>query len=767
VTRWIAGALLACLASLAFAGEDSGALAAWVAAHPVVRIAIDDQQGGRLGGTASNPLVTQYLALAQAKSGLRFVVVHTESWEASVAAFNEGRVDLLPSLTDRLVGDLGDRAVWSRPFYVGRTLLIARTVGPARMTLGDLDGRTIAYKGGGEYDSWLRREHPGVHRLPLADVHQVLAAVESGIADAGLGIDVTYHPIVRRDYALSLRIAGDVPEMPVSVRLAVHKDAPQLLTVIDESLGRISPSENEAVIERWLETAYLRAPTVAHIVSVYRVEIGLGMALAIALVLALWQTRRAQLASRRGEQQKTLLLAVVSHEVRNSVNAVASSIELLSQSTLEASQRELMNIAHESARSLQRLLRSALDYARAESGGFVADPVSCDALAVAREVIQGQRATIEQKGLAVRLDLPMGALPWLLLDEIRLRQLLENLLSNAVKFTESGHVGVALWQHAPEGEGRKLMVEVFDTGIGIPPGRQRDLFRPFVQAHDRQSRSLGGTGLGLGICREIVRHLGGRLTLTSEPGVGTAVRIELPTSLVPEAAAPLPRDEAKGDGHGTDHSGGTILLVEDHPANRQIIAAQLRFLGFDTFAVDRGQAAIDAFGHATFVAVLLDCELPDMLGYDIAAELRAREAAAGGLRTPFIAISAKDGDEHIRRCHASGIDIVMGKPLSLDRLRDALLPVLAQGGDVLTVFRTEALRDVATARRASAGGDEEGVRRALHRVHGAALVLQLGALEPHLLAATDASGDAALLASRLDELVEALHAFTIASHAPE
>jgi two-component system, NarL family, sensor histidine kinase EvgS len=207
--------------------------------------------------------------------------------------------------------------------------------------------------------------------------------------------------------------------------------------------------------------------------------------------------------------------------------------------------------------------------------------------------------------------------------------------------------------------------------------------------------------------------------------------------------------------------------VEDHPANRQIIAAQLRFLGFDTFAVDRGQAAIDAFGHATFVAVLLDCELPDMLGYDIAAELRAREAAAGGLRTPFIAISAKDGDDHIRRCHASGIDIVMGKPLSLDRLRDALLPVLAQGADVLSVFRTEALRDVATARRASAGGDEEGVRRALHRVHGAALVLQLGALEPHLLAATDASGDAALLASRLDELVEALHAFTIASHAPE
>ncbi|MGA7440390.1 MAG: hypothetical protein WBW32_19890, partial [Luteibacter sp.] len=120
--RWIAGAFMACLASLACAADDPTALRQWVAAHPVVRIAIDDQQGGRIGGTASNPLVTQYLALAQAKTGLRFVVVHTGSWEASVAAFRAGQVDLLPSLTDRLVGDLGSDALWSRPLYVGHTL---------------------------------------------------------------------------------------------------------------------------------------------------------------------------------------------------------------------------------------------------------------------------------------------------------------------------------------------------------------------------------------------------------------------------------------------------------------------------------------------------------------------------------------------------------------------------------------------------------------------------------------------------------------------
>ncbi|UPG92334.1 ATP-binding protein [Luteibacter aegosomaticola] len=749
--RWFAGAILACLAPLAFAVDTPPTPSEWAAAHPVVRIAIDDQQGGRIGGQASNPLVTQYLALAQAKTGLRFVVVHTSSWEESVAAFKAGRIDLLPSLTDRLVADLGSDALWSRPFYVGHTLLITRTVGPARVTLADLDGRTIAYKGGGEYDSWLRRSHPSIHRLPLADVHQVLAAVESGIADAGLGIDVTYHPIVRRDYGLSLRIAGDIPEMPVSVRLAVHKDAPQLLTLIDESLGRISVGENEAVIERWLETAYLRAPTVAHIASVYRVEIALGVALAMALVFALWQMRRAQLASRRGEQQKTLLLAVMSHEVRNAVNAVTSSIELMARAPMDGAQRDLMAIAQSSARNLQGMLRSALDYTRTEAEGFTPDLAACDALAVAREVLQGHAAAIEQKGLAVRLDLPMGALPWLLLDETRLRQVLENLLSNAVKFTDRGHVGIALWQVVDGDAPRRLVFEVFDTGAGISVERRRGLFRPFVQAHGRRSRRLGGTGLGLGICREIVNHLGGRLVLSSEEGVGTSVRVELPTSLVPSVPVVEPAAADSAASHG-----GVVLLVEDHPANRQIIAAQLRFLGFETMAADHGQAAIDAFEPGKFAAVLLDCELPDMQGYDIAAELRARERRTDSSRTPFIAISATQGEEHIQRCNESGIDIVMGKPLSLDRLREALSPP-AHEDDVFSLFRAEGARDLDAALAAAGRGDVTAARQSLHRVHGAALVLRLTQLEAPISAVTGAlAGDPLNLDRHAKALREAL-----------
>lgn len=738
--RRFAWMLVGCMvAAVAVAQDvpDEETRTRWVKAHPVLRIALDPQQGAEIGAGKANPLVTEYLALAARKAGMRFEAVRTRSWAESVAAFRAHRVDVLPSTADRmLTADLGSSALLSSPFYVGRTLIVTRTVGPAEMDLWHLQGRTVAFKGGGQYEAWLEREHPSITRLPLADIHQVLAAVESGVADAAIGVDVAYYPIVRRDYAMSLRVAGTVPDMAVSVRVAVQRDEPELLAILEQSMRGLSSADNMAVIERWLETAYLRQPTVSQVLSAFRGELGLGVALIAALVFALWQMRRAQLASRRGEQQKTMLLAVMSHEVRNAVNAVTSSIDLMAREPQDGPQRDLMAIAQVSSRNLQNLLKSALDYTRSEVEGFTPDPVPCDVQAIARDAIEAQRLAIEAKSLAVRLDLPMGPLPWLLVDEVRVRQLLENLFANAVKFTERGHVGIALWQGAGENEDgvRRLLIEVFDTGIGVPANRQRQLFKPFAQARGRLDVRLGGSGLGLAICRDIATNLGGTLEFNSEAGVGTAVRVTLPTSLVPRTTSSPPSPAA--DTSMCGEPGGIVLLVEDHPANRQIIVAQLKFLGYATEAVDHGQAAIDRFVPGRFVGVLLDCELPDMQGYDIASELRAREAEARVTPTRFIAISANQGSDHVRRCAESGIDIVLGKPLSLDALKSALAgPVSPMAEQALSptpamqaAFREETRHDLALTCDALERGDFARALHHVHRVKGAALVCGMVAI---------------------------------------
>lgn len=727
-------------------GPDAAARKEWVKTHPVLRIAIDPQLGAEVQGGQGRSLVTQFLELAARRNGVTVQTLRTSSWEASVKAFDEHRVEILPSISDRLLAaDVGQRALLSSPFYVGRTVIIARTVGEPKMDLWSLRGRTLAFKGGGAYESWLRREHAEITLLPLADIHQVLAAVESGIADAAIGVDVTYHPIIRRDYALSLRIVGDVTEMPVTVRVAVHRDDPELLAMIEASLNGLTPGERETVIDRWLETAYLRAPTLSQVVSVYRLEVELGLALFAALGFALWQARRAHLASRRGEQQKILLLGVMSHEVRNAVNAVSSSLELLARHPMEGSQRDLMALAQAGSHNLQALLKSALDYAKTESDGFTPYPVACDVQAVAREVIASQLSMIEAKGLEARLDMPGGALPWLLVDEVRLRQVLANLCSNAVKFTERGFVGITLRQEAnTDGDGvRWLVIDVYDSGRGIPAGRRDALFTPFTQMRPSEDSRVGGTGLGLVICRDIVRNLGGDLMFSSVEGEGTSVRLRLPTSLVP---APACNTDTLADASSMLLADkGRVLLVEDHPANRKVIAAQLTELGYAVEAVDNGRDAIDAYAAGGFLAALLDVELPDMSGHDVARALRVADAASGRYRTPLVAISANDDEQHRKRCAVSGMDLVLGKPLSLARLRSAMEAVERLA--LLNEFRAEARRDVAAIRSALARGAASDALRSVHRLHGAALVcgvpaVAMDAMRVQELLSTDGPGSA-------------------------
>lgn len=721
--RTVARAILLLAACAACMGAsppppDAAAIRRWVAAHPVVRVALDDQLGGEVVGGKANPLVTEYLQIASRNTGVKFEPMHMNSWNDAVKAFREGRADILPSLTDRLLAtDAGPDTLLSTPFYVGRTLIIARTVGPEKLDLHALRGRAVAFRKGGAYEEWLRREHPEIQRVPLGDVIQVLGAVESGIAYAAIGADVSYYPIVRRDYPVVLHVAGDIPDVPVTVRVAVRRDEPELLALVQGSLSGVADSDNERIVEHWLQTVYMRAPSIAMVLSIYWKQLLFGSTL---LIFSLLMMRRAQMLSRKSEQQKTMLLAVMSHEVRNAVNAVTSSIDLLARTPLSGPQHDLMAIALSSSRNLQGLLRNALEFTRNETAGFTPDLASCDAYAIARDALQAHQAALEAKGVDIRLDLPRGPLPWLLLDGPRLRQVVDNLVGNAVKFTARGHVGVALWQD-DGGSGadhvRRLFIEVSDTGEGIPQDRQRDVFEAFGQAHGSRSRQLGGAGLGLAICRDIVTQLGGTLELNSAVGVGTTVRLVLPTSLIPLEVDTVTAEEMPS----AFDDEGNVLLVEDHPANRQVLTAQLRHLGYDVIAVGEGRAAVDAFQTQRFDAVLLDCELPDMPGYDVARALRAIESRHALTPAKLVAISASTGEDHVRRCEAAGIDVVLGKPLDIPTLRTALFAPfdIDQARDT---FRKESRKDLTRLRAALAADDRQDAARAVHRMRGGALI---------------------------------------------
>jgi two-component system sensor histidine kinase EvgS len=289
-------------------------------------------------------------------------------------------------------------------------------------------------------------------------------------------------------------------------------------------------------------------------------------------------------------------------------------------------------------------------------------------------------------------------------DALRLRQVLGNLLSNAIKFTDTGQVTLEYVagaveegdEHGAAGEdrhrepgfharprSRELLLAVSDTGIGIAEDQQALLFAPFVQARQERPGRFGGTGLGLSICRRLMTMMGGTIELASQPGQGSrfTMRVRLPVARPPlEAVAPTPVHEPDTD----DLLGLRVLVVDDHPANRILLASQLNTLRCVIETANDGEAAFACWDRARqegapFDLILTDCSMPTMSGEDLARAIRAREMAltlthkdADVRPIPIVGVTANAQPEAVTEAIVAGMTLCLVKPLGLDMLRHAL-----------------------------------------------------------------------------------------------
>jgi CheY-like chemotaxis protein len=267
------------------------------------------------------------------------------------------------------------------------------------------------------------------------------------------------------------------------------------------------------------------------------------------------------------------------------------------------------------------------------------------------------RPAAAAKGLRLEV-LVSDAVPRCILgDAVSLRRVLFNLLDNAIKFTEAGTVRLEV---ALAGDGQALSFRVKDTGIGVSPEAGAHLFEPFTQADSASSRRYGGFGLGLATARRLVELMGGSIGLESVPGRGSVFWFLLPLapSLSDEAAAPVESET----GSDTPPSGqGLILVVDDNPVNQLIAARVVNRLGYMTEVASGGESALEAIARTPFDAILMDCQMPIMDGYQTTAEIRRREG--GRSHVPIIAVTANTVDGNLEKCLASGMDDFLAKPI--------------------------------------------------------------------------------------------------------
>ena len=690
---------------------------AFIKAHPEIRLGVDpkfvpfefiDTDGEYKGITAD------YIDLLSKATGLKMTVVKGLSWTEAYNKALQRDIDVLPA-----IGKTPEREasfLFSEPYYHFKRVIVIRNSNTDIKGIEDLFGKTVAVQKFSSHHSYLLL-YPKINVSLYESVEAALTSVANGTETAYLGNLATTHYLINSNGLTNLKFIAFESEKSQPLFIAVRKDWPELISIINKGLMTISQEQRIAINDKWInvESGVDHGPLI-------RKLLWAGFLILVILAVSFYWILRLkkeieirkkiqedlETAKREAEvanSVKSSFMARMSHEIRTPLNAITGLAYLLKKSEISLTRKMYIEKIIHASNNMLSIINDILDYSKIEAGKMELESVSFDLDDLLKSVVDIVSFKIEERGIGFELIKDPRVPTWFYGDPKRLEQILINLINNAAKFTEAGKVSFEIKLTARSREECHLVFSITDTGIGMSEEQISNLFEPFTQADPTINRRFGGTGLGLSIVSNLVEMMDGKIKIYSTEGAGTTFVIELVFKV----------DTAKEEIFNKElsayyFSNIKTLILEKTGANMNIIDSYLRSLGMHcemTTSEESARVMLETNNKEfsrSFDLFIVDYDTPAEKGFRYVEKLRQNNRIINMPRVIMLLPIMRD--DLFDSLDNYGVDLGMGKPVIPSVLFNGILDIFKEkafAANKVVDATDENMNDTAEASNGKAG----------------------------------------------------------------